>query len=195
MASKGLSGPANNLIDCSDGKKRHFVLFYENEKSALNVMCEFIKSGLKRGEYCTLSTDKSVGTIERELTDAGIDVDRFRKRNMLDIHKMSWPREEGEVKYDLEREEEFLRQKPGLPKRIVGVYATARVLNYNVNSGIAIEQLCKSIFEEVNGSVLCPYPVSKIPLKERARWMMEMLKIHHVAIFVDEKGQTQVIEL
>jgi hypothetical protein len=183
------------LIESSACKKRHLVLFYENEKDAMDVECEFIKIGLSKRDYCIFSSRKNINAVEEELTNYGIDVGHFKKRGLLDIQKMIEIKGADAFNNAKEIVNEFLRQKPHLSKRIVGRYASHITVRNSINAGIATEQFCNSIFAAINGSLLCPYQVKKIPMKERARWMFEMLRNHDVAIFVDKKGQSQIIEL
>jgi hypothetical protein len=183
------------LIEGSAGRKQHLVLFYENEKDAMNIECEFIKNGLSRQEYCIFSTGKNVNSVKEDLINFGIDVDHFKKRGLLDIQKMIELEGADAFKNVRETVSDFLKQKPDLSKRIVGRYASYITTRHDANAGIAAEKFCNSIFADLNGSLLCPYQVKKVPLKERARWMFEMMKNHDVAIFVDKKGQGQVIDL
>ena len=197
MANRRLTESANNLslIEGSDGKKRHLVLFYENAKSAMNIECHFIKSGLSNGEYCIFTTYKSANSLAKKLTNFGIDVDRFKKRNLLDVCKIiELEKDPHGVKNEIKRINDFL-QKSDLPKRIVGSYVWDILVKNDVDANIAAEKSIHSNFADLNGSILCPYPFKQVPLQERAQWMIEMLKNHHVAIFVDRSGQSQVIEM
>ena len=195
MQTQSMKDAANSLMFCTDGKRRHIVLFYENENSALDIKCQFISTALSNREYCIFLTAKSVRWIEKALRDYGIDVHNLKKDGVLDIHKVTWPEDAGKTDYDIEKVKGFLCQKPQVSKRIVGFHTTDATVKHDVDAGISIEQYCKSIFGDINCSMLCSHYVKKFPLKERARWMVEMLKIHDSAIFVDKKGLNQVIEL
>lgn len=198
MASRRLTKSTNNLslIEGSDGKKRHLVLFYENAQGAMNIECYFIKSGLSKGEYCIFTTHKSANLLAKQLTNFGIDVDHFKKRNLLDVCRIMKPKKDPRgVKNEIKRINDSLKRKSDLPKRIVARYFEDVRVKNDVDANITAEQFIHSNFANLNGSLLCYYPVKRIMLQERAQWMIEMLKNHHAAIFVDSNGQSQVIEM
>lgn len=76
------------------GDRSHTAIFYENSEYAKAVEYRYIKVGLLDGENCVFTThDDDVESIEKEMADFGIDVQRFKDKGMLLVLKITDPRE------------------------------------------------------------------------------------------------------
>ena len=124
----------------------------------MNIECHFIKSGLSNGEYCIFTTYKSANSLEKQLTNFGIDVDLFKKRNLLDVRRIIESEKDPRgVKNEIKRINDFLRQKSDLPKWIVGGYVWGVMVKNGIDANIAAEKSIHSNFADLNGSIPCPY--------------------------------------
>src|SRR5213594_2554059 len=64
----------------------HSVLLYDDKKYAELVTSHYISKGLERGESCVYLTFEDPRKIERRLSKSGIDVESFKRRNLLRVH-------------------------------------------------------------------------------------------------------------
>src|SRR5215472_6958755 len=78
--------PINFVRKVKHGK--HIVLFYEEPEYARIISFEFIKSGLSQRERCIYVSEEEKETVQREMSDAGINVDQFTKNDLLSIHQI-----------------------------------------------------------------------------------------------------------
>jgi len=176
------------FLDAIDDYK-HIVLFYEEPRYGRMIQFHFIKTGLLKGQRCIYTThkDTDILLIENEMTNSGIDVDDFKKKNLLAIRQIPDPRNyrEGSVfGYDNIVKGILADLKHPSNFRIVS-RAIPEVKNEDqIVDELDVERTYHSTFASYGGSLLCSYPVEEIEPKKRGKWIAELLKNHHAAIFI-----------
>jgi len=62
----------------------HILFLHETRSKGEDFEFNFIKKGLEKAEHCCYSTNEPE-EIRRRMSDYGIDVEKYEKRNLLDI--------------------------------------------------------------------------------------------------------------
>lgn len=202
MSILTLEDDKNNLyedplrfIDKLDGKK-HIVLYYENPTFGKKIQFRFMRNGLLKGESCIYSIDDNEDpvSIENEMIDNGIDVEKYNKCGLLKIFKIPTL-----VKYSkdvLKGSNEiidrmFFGLNLNLPFRMVVRMINELNTKEQIEANLTLEQFYHSKFDRFNGLVLCPYNVNYNPINTNGKWVENILKNHHSAIFItgpEEEG-------
>jgi hypothetical protein len=181
-AGKNNSGGSNynyyplKFIDAVNDHK-HIVLFYEDRVAAKKIEYRYIKNGLSKGQHCIYTThadgnnNNNISFIENQMSNiAGIDVEGFKKRNLLHIYKISNPmhNKEGVLKGVEDIMSTILADsKP--PFRIVSRLIPEIITEEQIAANIKIESTYHSTFHKFPGILLCPYPVNKIEPSRRGQ--------------------------
>jgi hypothetical protein len=169
---------------------RHIVLFYEDPEYARMIEFQFVKNGLLKEEYCIITTfEDNIQLIKSEMENSNIDVEAFKKKNLLRIYQIPDPMNhpEGELKGMEEiRDRIFTDSKP--PYRIVSRASEIKT-NHQIESDIIIQRTVHFTYGNFPGSVMCSYPVDKIEPKIHGQWLVNILQNHHAAIFAPKSGQ------
>src|SRR5919198_854083 len=78
--------PLNFVHQVKEGK--HIVLFYEELEYAKMISFQFIKAGLAHKKECSYLSEEEVEAVKREMTDIGVDVNKFTKNGLLHIYQV-----------------------------------------------------------------------------------------------------------
>jgi hypothetical protein len=179
------------FIDMLSGHK-HIVLFYEELEAARIVESRYLKNGLLKGQagIHIAPDDIDLSSIENEMTNNGIDVESFVKKGVLHIRQVSDTRKDqgGKVKRFENIAMEILDDlKP--PFRAVVIHVSEVNTEEQMASKLVAEHSYHSSFSSFGGSLLCSYPVEQIEPKRRGKWIEDILKNHHSAIFLTKPGE------
>ena len=170
---------------------RHLVLFYEDVKEGQKMQFRFIRNGLLKGENCIYTTHAdNITLIENEMRIYGIDVNGYYNKGLLHIRKI--PNLFSHHKGVLEAAHEFIKKiSCGLrpPFRVVGRLVDIVATKEQVKASLTLEKVFHSKFDHFNGIVMCHYNVTKIPSNTQGKWIENILKNHHSAIFVTDSGR------
>lgn len=171
-----------------DGGKKHLVIFYEESDYARKVIYQFIKNGLVKEESCIYATEEDPEIIERGMSEFGIDVERYKKKGLLNIFLMEPfrnfknPLEEGKKRI------QRILSNSQPPYRVFARF----VPEINTKKGIKAELECEknfhSDFDSFEGTFMCSYPIKKIEETRRHEWMHELIENHHTVILAPSSG-------
>jgi hypothetical protein len=180
------------FLDSLDDYK-HIVLFYEKPESGRMFKFRFIKNGLLKGQHCIYTTHKDVDIplIENEMTNSGIDVEGYKKTNLLHIYQIPDPEsfQEGSVKGYLEFVKGILADlKHPSSFRMVSRALPEVKKEDQIADVLDVEYTDHSSFGSFGGSLLCSYLVEEIEPRKRGKWIAELLQNHHTAIFIPKSG-------
>jgi hypothetical protein len=170
-------------------EKKHIVLFYEDSEYARLIEFRFIKNGLLRGEQCVYATDEDSGSIILKFLIYGIPLKYFQSRKLRVIQLRETYGDRDEIFKKCKEDLKMIRSGLITPYRIV-----CRIVpNVSTVDGISVElELERSAqfhFEDLGGSILCPYDISKIEKTMRKKWLEELRVSHHVNIYAPKFGQ------
>lgn len=179
------------------GDQSHTAIFYENSEYGKVVEYRFIKVGLLNGEKCIFTTHEDDGnSIEREMSDFGIDVQRFKNKGMLSVLKIRDPREHPEgLAAGIEDLRNQLWTKPDSSFRIVTRFIRKVENDEEREANMFVERTVHAAFDRFPHAVMCPYPVEDIKTMIGGKWMRNHLKNHHAAFLVFKSGKGLAINL
>jgi hypothetical protein len=75
------------FLDRLEGNK-HMVMLYDDEKYADLIIARYFLNGLDKGQSCIFSTDEDPKKIESRLSAQGLDVEKYKKNNLLRIFQI-----------------------------------------------------------------------------------------------------------
>lgn len=64
-----------------------------------------------------------------------------------------------------------------------------------ISAELEIEKTTQTQFDEIDGSVMCHYDVSKIEHKGKKQWLSSLRENHHAVIYVPKSGYSGVSTL
>ncbi len=174
--------------------KKHFMVAYDNVTMGRKIEFEFIKEGLDKNELSIYLTHGDVKPVEKEMLSFGIDPSHYKKKGFLKILHIGNPTEDS---VDFLDSVQTLMQKilsnPETSFRIVG-----RLLPYvETETAMAIQVRFEkifhnSMFDKLNGSILCTYQLSEIKATNQwMKWLKELQESHH-GYMIYENGKSNL---
>ena len=181
-----------DFVDQIQGKC-HIALFYEDPGYAKMIAFRFLKNGLLKGEDCLYVTSEDTGDIVVKMLDFGIPLRYFHTKQIrvIQIKERNGSKEDiiSACKVDISK----IMSEVKNPFRIV----SRIVSNVNTVDGISaeleMEHLVNDIFDDLNGSIMCPYDISKIEPSGRKHWLDNLRETHHAVIYVPKSGHSEVL--
>lgn len=169
------------------------MLFYEDMEYARLIEFLFIKRGLEKGENCVYATHEDSGSIVIKLLGYGIPFDAFlsKKIQVLQIRPISGKHEEmiAECKKEIIKLQEGLKRPFRIVSRIISDVSTIE----GISAEIELEQLTHDCFDDLGGSIMCPYDISKIEKTRKLEWIKDLYSSHHAIIYIPKYGEGGVI--
>ena len=185
---------ALSFVDSLDSK-RHLLLLYEDPEFARLIEFRFIRNGLKNGEKCIYGSAEDSGSVIIKMLSFGIALKYLQSKQLqvLQINNRDGSKEAilKSCRKDIERIMSGLVPPYRIVSRIVPNVDTIE----GICAELELERHLQKTFDELGGSVLCPYDMSKIEKKHKDEWIRELRKNHHVEIYVSKSGQGRVFEL
>lgn len=189
----------NQVLEFIDklGDRTHTAVFYEDLEYAKPIEYRFIKVGLLNGEKCIITThEEDSGLIEKEMTEFGIDVNRFKKENLLTVLKITDPREHPEgLAGGIEHLRKQLWIEPDTSLRIFTRFIKKVESDEEKEANMFVERTVHAFFDRFPHAVMCPYPVNDIKSMIGGEWMQNHLRNHHAAFFVFKNGKGLALDL
>lgn len=178
--------PPLKYVDELD-EQNHSMLLYDKPEYGKLVKYRFIENGLKKGEHSICLTHDDVGLVENEIASIGIDVDYFKRKNLLHIYQ---------IENIMERREDLVSAYKDLlktvtadskpPFRCIGRTIPDVSTKEGIQAELVIERLFHSNFELYPCSFLCTYGVEDIEKSRRPLWLEELLANHHSLIYATD---------
>ena len=175
----------------------HTAIFYENLEYAKAIGYRYINVGLLNGEKCVYTThEDDADSIDNEMADFGIDIERSKKRNMLIVLKIKDPREHPEgLARGIEHLRKQLWSEPDSSLRIVTRFIRKVESDEVKEANMFVERTVHAAFDRFPHSVMCPYPVDDIKSMIDGEWMQNHLRNHHAAFLVFKNGKGLALDL
>ncbi|HET6458505.1 MAG TPA: MEDS domain-containing protein [Nitrosopumilaceae archaeon] len=180
------------FIDSVNSKK-HIALLYEDSEYARMLEFRFLKNGLEKGEQCVYATEGDSGSIVLKMLGYGIPLEHFesKKLRVYQIHQSYRSRDEimKSCKKDIEMILSGLQSPFRIVSRIVPDVSTIDGMSVELE----LERETHRRFDDIGGSVMCPYDLSKIESSQRKEWIAELAKNHHEVIYASRFGEGEVV--
>jgi hypothetical protein len=174
--------------------KKHLMVASDDVAIGHKIEFEFIKEGLDKNELSIYLTHGDIKQVEKEMLVFGINVSHYKKKGLLKILNIGNPTEDSLDFLDsIQTSLQKILPNPEISFRIVG-----RLLPYvGTETAMAIQVKFEkifhnSIFDKLNGSVLCTYDLSEIQANnEWMRWLAELQENHH-AYLIYKNGKSNL---
>lgn len=183
MSSSG-NYPLLERIDSLEHDKHHSMVLYDDAKFGAAIKGRFVENGLKKKEHVICFTPDDVSLLEKEIESAGIDVDSYKRENILhfyhieDITKRKDGVEAGfnDVVKQVTADSEY-------PYRVIGKIISDVSTKEGIQAELEAERIFHTGFENYQCSFLCPYDISGIEQKEKPLWLSQLFSYHHNLIY------------
>jgi len=179
---------ASSFVDSLD-IGRHVVLFYERFEYGLMLQFQFIKNGLLKGEHCIYGMHGDPKYIEDQMAYSGINVEEFRRKNLLHIYSIpnAMDDPEGPLKGAEKIANKILADsKP--PFRIIATLIPEINTEAQMVAELDIERNRHASFSNLQCSWLCPYDVDNIEDSIKEKFMDGLMRNHHAVISAAKSG-------
>ena len=166
-------------------KSKHIVLFYQDIKKARKIEFQFILNGLLKGQHSSYLSHDEIEIVEKKMTEFGIEVEKFQRKNLLHIYKAQDPTKDHKGLlhgYETVTKQILSGSKP--PHRIAGRLIQNMSTKESVQAELQLEHLFHSNFKDFDGCVLCIYPYDNIEQKHRSEWITSIINEHHGTVFL-----------
>lgn len=173
--------------------KQHILLLYEDITYAQMIEFRFIKNGLANGETCVCVTHEDSGSIVLKFLNYGIPLQYFQsgKLKIIQIHESCG--NESQILEKSKKDVESILSILISPYRIVGRIVSNVSTIEGMTAQLDLERKTHSCFDDLGGSIMCTYDISKIERTKRRAWMEHLRQTHHAIIHVTEFGKGEVL--
>lgn len=166
----------------------HSMLLYEKPQYAQIVKSRFVENGLKKGEHSICFTHDDVKYIEGELASGGLDVDYFKRKNLLHIYQIGNIMEHKDgLKKGFEELFKTITAEAKPPYRFIGRTIPDVSTRQGILASLEIEHFFHSHFDDYqSSSAVCTYNVKDIEENQRSVWLGQLCDNHHNLIYAVE---------
>lgn len=177
-----LTGSPTEFVN-NEADKKHIALLYDDQENAIDLELRFIRNGLKKNENCIYATEEDAGFIILKMLNRGIPQEYLKK--LLHVYQMPNPFDDPSGPLaGCENNKKMLFTDSKSPFRIV-----ARLVSDVANiDGIKLEMMMEhethKKFAEFDGTLMCPYDISKIEKSRRKEWLSQIRENHHGVIYL-----------
>jgi len=169
----------------------HILFFHEIKSKGEEIEFNFIKKGLEKAEHCCYSTNEPE-EVRRRMSDYGIDVEKYEKRNLLSIFSTPESLEE----FSKMAEEEIITlTNSGVPCRFVYSNNFGFDTPDSTNTREKIERFLDDKFSKITRNTICSYHTARIKQNLANDFMKNLLDSHHFIIFLTKDGKVETFNL
>jgi DcmR-like sensory protein len=182
-----------SFIDSIESKQ-HLLLVYKEERFRQMIQYRFINSGLINGEHSIIITHGKTKMIENEMSDYGLDVDRY-KNKLLHIYEISDP-----LVHPTSIVDGFTETVTRILADSVPPYRITGRLSHRVDTEEKMSVCARfedlfhsSMFESFDGSVLCTYGLEEIQANNAwKQWLKRLSGYHDASIIQTRDGKESI---
>jgi len=178
-------------IEFLDGihNDKHIIMFDENPTYSKKIQFHFLNNGLEKGEHAIYAMPEDKDVIEKEMKGYGIDVEKYKKENLLDVYHTTKINQfpQGDSFDNLLKR--IMPSDPTEICRIVGMLNFDTSTQEGMDAFLKSEKESHSIFENFSGSWMCSYPTTNIEPENRLNWIRKLIKSHDSVIFTSSHNE------
>ena len=176
------------FVDSIDVKK-HIALFYEESEYARLIEFRFLKNGLAKGEQCIYATEEDSGSIVLKMLSYGIPLEYFERKKLRVYQIRQRSGSLDDIRKSCKKDIGIMVSSLQTPFRIV----SRIVPDVSTITGMAVEleleRETHHCFDDLGGSIMCPYDLSKIESSHRKEWISGLRENHHEVIYAPKFGE------
>jgi hypothetical protein len=173
----------------------HMVLLYDKQEYGDLVIARYFLNGLKKGESCIYFTSDDPEGVEKRLSAAGIDVERYKRAGSLRVYRPGEPAKGSKDPLSILkgiRKDATKGMKP--PFRFAGRTIMDTESKEGMLAGMTVEKTGQEHFAEFENAQMCFYDVRKIEPSRRDEWITGLLKNHHQVIYASRPDKAVAFE-
>jgi len=169
----------------------HILFLHETRSKGKNFEFDFIKKGLEKDECCCYSTNEPE-EVRKRMRDYGIDVEKYEKRNLLDI--ISTPKSLEEFS---KRVEELITTLTNSSRLCRFVFSNNFEFDTSdrTNTREKIEQILDDNSSKISSKMICSYHIASIKQNLATDFMKNLLDSHHSVIIQTKDGKVETFNL
>lgn len=175
--------PPVDYIKHTSGQN-HLMMLYDNKDYANLVQNQFIIQGLNKDEKCIILTHDNSEFVEKIMSDAGIDVEYYKKKNLLYIYPIGSLIDNPEgvfIAFNALYKE--ITADSSHPCRFVGRLISDVCTKEGMELELELEKTFHNNFDLYNCSFMCPYGIDDIESDNRNVWIKELINNHHKFVY------------
>lgn len=159
------------------GIGKHSLLLYENPESTEIIQFRIINQGLQKGISQILLTNENIRKVEDKMADEGIDVEDWKRKNLLHILNSMHGDSENLLKSFLSMWEKIRKESSGQPFMIIGKVVSDVGTEKAMLAELNLERYVHRNLNNTFGA-LCCYDINNIEQNERERWISDLSQNH-----------------
>ena len=164
-------------------KNKHVVLFYDEIQWAKKIEFEFLKNGLEKDEHCIYAMSENSDLVEKQMTDFGIDVKKFKDKNLLHIYQIPSSYHYSKGLNPILDVYNMILSGTVSPLRVVSTFVTEVDIEKAIELELVSEKKFQSDLHNFDGIWICPYDVNKLENTRRMSWIDQLIRTHDLTIF------------
>lgn len=169
--------------------KQHILLLYEDPNYARLIEFRFIKNGLAMGENCLYVTSEDPVSLVVKFLSYGIPLHYLESGKLRIIQMREKCGGQEELMQHCKKEISYMLESLIAPYRIVGRIVPDVSTMPGMSVQMEMEKITHSGFDDLRGSVMCIFDISKIESSKRKKWLEQLRATHHVVIYAPKFGQ------
>ncbi len=174
--------------------RKHLVLFYDDPDYARKIEFQFIKKGLEKGEHCIYATEEDPGFIILAMLNHGIPVKEHLKNNLLHVYQIHDTKSSG-LLLNAKKNFDMILADSKPPFRIVSRIVADVSTVQGISTELKLEHEFHKSFYDFNGTVICPYDITKIENDQIEQSVLRLFENHHAVIYALKSKQGGVFYL
>lgn len=175
--------------------RKHLVLLYDDPEYARKIEFQFIKKGLESDEHCIYATEEDPGFIMLAMINNGIAVSDYLQNNLLHIYQITDSTESGDLLSNAKKNLERILSDSKPPFRVVARIVSDISTAEGMSAELKLEHDFHKSFDGFDGTVICPYDITKIENNKIDQAIPSLFKTHHATIYALKSRQGGVFYL
>jgi hypothetical protein len=194
MSAKRTNYHPVKFLDGLEGYN-HTVLLYDKQEYGDLIIARYFLNGLKKGGSCIYFTSDDPRPVEKRLSAAGIDVERYKRAGQLRVYRPGPPPKGSNDPLSILRairRDATRGMKP--PFRFAGRTIMDTESKEGMLAGMGVEKTGQEHFAEFENSQMCFYDLHKIEPSRRKEWIAGLLKNHDQVIYASRPDKAVAFE-
>lgn len=176
-------------------ERNHSMLLYDNAKYGNLVKYHYLENGLKNREHCICLTHDEVTSVEDEISSLGIDLEYFKRKNLIHIYQIESILEKRDgLESGFNNLLKTVTKGLKLPYRIIGRFISDVSTEDGIQTELLLEHKFHSNFSKYQGSFLCTYDVNEIEGSKRPIWLTKLFQNHHHLIYATDPANANTFD-
>ncbi len=181
-------------VDSLDARK-HIALFYDESEYARFIEFRFLKNGLANGEQCVYATEEDSGSIVLKMLRYGIPLEYFERKKLRVYQIHNGCGNHDEIMRSCKKDIGMILSDLQPPFRIVSRIVADVSTITGMSVELELERETHNLFDNLGGSVMCPYDLSKIEASRHNEWLAELRENHHEVIVAPKFGYGRILSV